>query len=105
MLRCASSFVVAAYAKVSLISQESRAGLGMGGYRIEIGRKVTGYIEATDVRVTVAEPHRQPHRRLKEIIKTIRNADLSEGVKRTAEGIFTRLAGAEGRGDGVSPGA
>ncbi|MBU2260598.1 MAG: nickel pincer cofactor biosynthesis protein LarC, partial [Proteobacteria bacterium] len=83
--------------------RDGLAALGMEGYRIEVGRRIAGYIEATDVRVTVAEPHRQPHRRLKEIRETIRNADLSEGVKRTAEGIFTRLAEAEGRVHGVSP--
>ncbi|MEK6655579.1 MAG: nickel insertion protein, partial [Thermodesulfobacteriota bacterium] len=29
------------------------AGLGVGGYRIEVGRKITGHIEATDVRVVL----------------------------------------------------
>jgi uncharacterized protein (TIGR00299 family) protein len=77
--------------------------LGVGGYRIEIGKRTTGYIEATDVRVILNEPHLQPRRGLKDILETIRNADLSEGIKRTAEGIFTRLAEAEGRVHGLSP--
>jgi len=77
--------------------------LGVDGYRIEIGRRTTGYIEATDVRVILNEPHLQPRRGLKDILETIRHADLSEGIKRTAEGIFTRLAEAEGRVHGLSP--
>jgi len=79
------------------------AGLGVGGYRIEVGRKITGHIEATDVRVVLDDHHHHQRRRLQEILETIRKADLSERVKQTAERIFRRLADAEGRVHGSSP--
>ncbi|MBE0558067.1 MAG: nickel pincer cofactor biosynthesis protein LarC [Proteobacteria bacterium] len=80
--------------------------LGIGGYRIEIGRKTAGYIDATDVRVILAEAdhlHHPHDRRLADILEIIRGAELSEEVKRTAEGIFRRLAEAEGKVHGYSP--
>jgi uncharacterized protein (TIGR00299 family) protein len=83
--------------------REGLAALGISGYRIEIGRKTAGYIEATDVRVIIEETHRPHDRRLAEILETIHGADLSDRVKRTAEGIFRRLAEAEGRVHGYSP--
>ena len=79
------------------------AGLGVGGYTIEVGRKITGHIEATDVRVVLDDHHHHQRRRLQEILETIRKADLSERVKQTAERIFRRLADAEGRVHGSSP--
>ena len=36
------------------------ASLGVGGYRIEIGRKTAGYIEATDVRVILEDDRTTP---------------------------------------------
>jgi uncharacterized protein (TIGR00299 family) protein len=78
-------------------------GLGVGGYRIEIGKKMNGYIEATDVSVILDEPHHGHHRHLKQIIEIIHNAALSDPVKQTAERIFRRLADAEGRVHGHSP--
>jgi uncharacterized protein (TIGR00299 family) protein len=83
--------------------REGLAALGISGYRIEIGRKTAGYIEATDLRVIIEETHRPHDRRLAEILETIHGADLSDRVKRTAEGIFRRLAEAEGRVHGYSP--
>ncbi|OHE18781.1 MAG: TIGR00299 family protein [Syntrophobacterales bacterium GWC2_56_13] len=83
--------------------RDKLAGLGIGGYRIEIGRKINGYIEATDVRVVLDDHHHHERRRLKEILKTIHKADFSERVKQTAERIFRRLADAEGRVHGSSP--
>ena len=83
--------------------REELAGLGVGGYRLEVGRKITGYIEATDVRVVLDDHHHHQRRRLQEILETIRKADLSERVKQTAERIFRRLADAEGRVHGSSP--
>jgi uncharacterized protein (TIGR00299 family) protein len=84
--------------------QDELAGLGVGGYRIEVGRKIKGPIEATDVCVVLDkhESHHH-HRRLKEILEMIRGANLSERVKQTAERIFSRLAVAEGRVHGRSP--
>jgi uncharacterized protein (TIGR00299 family) protein len=83
--------------------REGLAGLGVGGYRIEVGKRMTGPIEATDVCVLLDDHHHHHHRRLKDIREMIRGADLSGEVKRTAEGIFTRLAEAEGKVHGHSP--
>ena len=83
--------------------RESLAGLGVGGFSIEIGRRMTGPIESTDVRVILEDHHRPHHRRLRDIRKILRNADLPERVRQTAEAIFTRLAEAEGRVHGHSP--
>ena len=86
--------------------KERLAALGVGGYRIEINRKTAGYIDATDVRVILEEAHNSHHphdRRLAGILETIRSADLSEEVKRTARGIFRRLADAEGKVHGHAP--
>jgi uncharacterized protein (TIGR00299 family) protein len=83
--------------------REGLAGLRVGGYRIEIGRKIKGPIEATDVRVLLDETPLPHHRQLKEILETIRGANLSDRVKQTAERIFNRLAEAEGRVHGRSP--
>ncbi len=83
--------------------RDGLAGLGVGGYRIEVGRKIKGAIEATDVRVVLDEPHPSHRRRLKEIQELIRGANLSDRVKQTAERIFNRLAEAEGRVHGRSP--
>ncbi len=82
--------------------RESLAGLGMGGYRIEVGKKITGPIEATDVRVVLDGRHHHHHRRLKDILEMIRASELSDRVKKTAERIFLRLAEAEGRVHGRS---
>jgi hypothetical protein len=79
------------------------AGLGVGGYRIEVGKKMTGPIEATDVRVILDDAHQHHHRRLHDILEMIRGAKLSEPVKQTAERIFRRLAEAEAKVHGSSP--
>jgi len=79
------------------------AGLGVGGYRIEVGKKMTGPIEATDVRVILDDHHHHHHRRLHDILEMIRGAKLSEPVKQTAERIFLRLAEAEAKVHGSSP--
>ncbi|MCX5821525.1 MAG: nickel pincer cofactor biosynthesis protein LarC [Deltaproteobacteria bacterium] len=83
--------------------REGLAGLGVGGFSIEVGRRMAGPIEATDVRVLLDDHHHHHHRRLKDIREMIRGAELSDRVKRTAEGIFTRLADAEGKVHGSSP--
>ena len=82
--------------------RDGLAALGMEGYRIEVGRRIAGYIEATDVRVTLDEPHHGHHRHLGEILEMIRGASLSDPVMQTAERIFRRLAAAEGRVHGCS---
>ncbi len=83
--------------------RRSLAALDVEGYRIEVGRKIAGYIEATDVHVILDEPHHGHHRHLKDILEMIRGASLSDPAKRMAENIFRRLAAAEGRVHGCSP--
>ena len=83
--------------------REGLAGLGVGGYRIEVGKKMTGPIEATDVRVILDDHHHHHHRRLHDIREMIRGANLSDRVKQTAERIFKRLAEAEAKVHGRSP--
>jgi uncharacterized protein (TIGR00299 family) protein len=83
--------------------QEDLAGLGVGGYRIEVGKKMTGPIEATDVRVLLDDRHRSHDRRLHDILEMIRGANCFDRVKQTAERIFRRLAEAEGKVHGRSP--
>ena len=83
--------------------REGLSGLGVGGYRIEVGKKITGPIEATDVQVILDQGHHHHHRRLNDILALIDSADLPERVKGTAGGIFRRLAEAEGRVHGCSP--
>ncbi len=82
--------------------RKSLAGLGLNGYRIEVGKKMAGMIEATDVHVLL-DDHHHHHRRLKDILKIIRYTELSDRVKMTAERIFQRLAEAEGKVHGRSP--
>jgi uncharacterized protein (TIGR00299 family) protein len=82
--------------------RERLAGLGVDGYRIEVHKKIVGYIEATDVLVILDDSQPQHRRRLRDILEIIRKAELSERVKQTAENIFRRLAEAEGRVHGSS---
>jgi len=83
--------------------REGLAGLGVGGFSIEVGHRMTGPIEATDVRVILDDHHHHHHRRLHDILEMIRGANLSDRVKQTAERIFRRLAEAEGKVHGSSP--
>jgi len=83
--------------------RERLAGLGVDGYRIEVSKKIIGYIEATDVLVILDAHKHQHRRRLRDILEIIRKAELSERVTQTAESIFRRLAEAEGRVHGSSP--
>ncbi|MBN2437119.1 MAG: nickel pincer cofactor biosynthesis protein LarC [Deltaproteobacteria bacterium] len=83
--------------------REDLAGLGVGGYRIEVGKKMTGPIEATDVRVLLDDRHHSHDRRLHDILEMIGGANFSGRAKQTAERIFRRLAEAEGRVHGRSP--
>ena len=83
--------------------REGLAGLGVGGFSIEVGHRMTGPIEATDVRVILDDHHHHHHRRLHDILEMIRGANLSDRVKQTAERIFLRLAEAEAKVHGSSP--
>ena len=79
------------------------AGLEVAGYRIEVGQKLTGPITATDVTVHLDHHGHHHHRGLTDILALIEAADLSERVKRTAAGIFRRLAVAEAKVHGSTP--
>jgi hypothetical protein len=83
--------------------REGLAGLGVGGYRIEVGKKMAGPIEATNVHVHLDDHHHHHHRRLHDILEIIRGANLTDRVKQTAERIFRRLAEAEAKVHGSSP--
>ncbi len=105
--------LIDAGADPSLLSKKL-AGLGLGGYRIAVEKKITGHIEATDVNV-IPENHDQhrkqsrndirhhDHRHLPEIIEIINSAELSARVKQTALSIFRRLAQAEAKVHGSAP--
>jgi pyridinium-3,5-bisthiocarboxylic acid mononucleotide nickel chelatase len=82
--------------------REALAGLGVDGYRIEVGKKMAGPIEATNVHVHL-DDHHHHHRRLNDILEIIGGANLTGRVKQTAERIFLRLAEAEAKVHGSSP--
>ena len=77
--------------------------LGVSGFALEVGKRMAGPIAATDVRVILDDHGHHHHRRLGDIRRIIGGAPLSDRVKQTALGIFTRLAEAEGRVHGHSP--
>jgi hypothetical protein len=79
------------------------AGLEVAGYRIEVGQKLTGPITATDVTVHLDHHGHHHHRGLTDILALIEAASLSARVKRTAAGIFRRLAVAEAKVHGSTP--
>lgn len=81
---------------------EALASLGVPGYRIEVGRRMAGPIAATAVSVHL-DHHSHHHRRLGDITALIEAAALPERVKRTAVGVFGRLAEAEASVHGSSP--
>lgn len=87
--------------------REKLSTLGLDGYRLEIGKRITGGIEATDVSVILEEHghghHRHTHRHLPDIINIIANSGLSPRVKETAERVFQRLAKAEAKVHGNKP--
>ncbi|MHB8091128.1 MAG: nickel pincer cofactor biosynthesis protein LarC [Syntrophales bacterium] len=84
------------------IFRERLSALGIGGYKIEITKRITGGIEATDVNVLL-EAHQHTHRRLSDILGIIDNSGLSARVRETAGRIFMRLANAEAKVHGNKP--
>jgi uncharacterized protein (TIGR00299 family) protein len=103
--------LIAAGADPSVL-QSKLAGLGLGGYRIEIAKKTTGHMEATDVDVILdshdhhgqnENGHHHGHRHLPEITEIINKSELSSRVKKTAINIFQRLARAEAKVHGSMP--
>ncbi|MCE5264165.1 MAG: nickel pincer cofactor biosynthesis protein LarC [Deltaproteobacteria bacterium] len=83
--------------------REALSGLGVGGYRFEVGRRMAGPIAATDVQVLLDHDHHHHHRKLPDILEIIGGASLSDRVKQTAARIFRRLAEAEARVHGSTP--
>ena len=84
------------------IFQEKLSALGIGGYKLDIAKRITGGIAATDVNVLL-ETHQQNHRHLSDIISIIDNSRLSARVRETAGRIFMRLAQAEAKVHGSTP--
>lgn len=69
--------------------------LGVSGWQIDFEKVDRSGISATYARVQTAREHE--HRHLADILKIINDSGLSEGVKRLAARIFSRLAEAESR--------
>ncbi len=82
--------------------REGLSALGIDGYSLAIGKRITGGIEATNVNV-VLEDHHHRHRHLQEIFEIIENSGLSVRVRETACRIFMRLARAEAKVHGSTP--
>ena len=82
---------------------ESLNKLNVHGYELEIGKRVTGHIEATDVHVHLDHHHHHHHRRLGDILQIIDQSGLSKFVGETSTNIFTRLAEAEAKVHGTTP--
>jgi pyridinium-3,5-bisthiocarboxylic acid mononucleotide nickel chelatase len=79
-------------------SQELRAQLSqlnVSGFSVEIETVDRSGLSATHARVLTQDERK--HRHLSDILKIIDDSRLSEGVKRRASEIFTRLAHAEAR--------
>lgn len=87
--------------------REKLSSLSLGCYRLEIGKRITGGIEATDVNVILEEHghghHRHAHRHLSDILSIIDRSGLSSRVKETSGRIFKRLAAAEAKVHGSKP--
>lgn len=73
--------------------------LPIGGYRLERNRESRGSITGT--RFIVEVTHRQPHRRLADILALIQGAGLPEPVQLLASEVFVRLGKAEAQVHGV----
>jgi uncharacterized protein (TIGR00299 family) protein len=88
--------------------RQKLASLAVGGYSIEIGKRITGGIEATDVNVILSDHghgrhHHHSHRHLPQILEIIDKSNLSARGKKTAGRIFMRLAQAEANVHGGAP--
>ncbi|HEV2765559.1 MAG TPA: nickel insertion protein, partial [Pyrinomonadaceae bacterium] len=76
--------------------------LGVSGFEVSFEKVDRSGISATLARVRTEEQHH--HRHLSDILNIIEASRLSEGVRRRAALIFTRLAEAEARVHGVEVG-
>jgi len=80
--------------------REGLAGLGVDGWRLEVGTKTVSGIRALDVRVEVTSEH-PPHRAWSHVRQLLARAELPEAARSTALRVFSRLAEAEGAVHGV----
>ena len=67
------------------------------GYRVTSRRVLKGELAATKVAVRIEKGHRHSHVPLKKVLGLIRRSGLPAAVKESANGVFLRLARAEGR--------
>lgn len=83
--------------------KQALSGLGVDGFSLEVGQKITGHIAATDVDVILDDHGHHHHRHLSHILEIIGQSDLSDWVKEIASSIFRRLAEAEATVHGSTP--
>lgn len=74
--------------------EQELAKLGLKGYRLSTGKKVSNGITGTAFRVDVTETH--THRTLTDILAIIENSGLSKPVRTCSAGVFQRLGEVEG---------
>jgi uncharacterized protein (TIGR00299 family) protein len=79
------------------------AGLGVGGYDLRARKTRRSGLAATQARVVLDESVGQPHRRLDDILKLIKQSRLPAADKRKGSLIFRRLAEAEAHVHGATP--
>jgi hypothetical protein len=79
------------------------AGLGVDGYRLERREVIKAGFRATKVDVQLGH-HEAAHRGLREILDILERSRLDPTVRDTASRIFRRLAEAEARVHGTTPG-
>lgn len=77
--------------------------LDIQGWRLEVGVRNTGHIQATNVTVHTSHEEHHHHRGLNEILRIIENSTLNDWVKASASAIFKRLAEAEAKVHGSTP--
>ncbi|MEG0377748.1 MAG: nickel pincer cofactor biosynthesis protein LarC [Eubacterium sp.] len=75
--------------------------LGVPGFHLEIEKTQKRGISGTKCHV-IMDRHEHNHRHYGDIVKIIADSTLSEAVKKTAIGIFSRVAKAEGKVHGVA---
>ena len=77
--------------------------LKVRGYNLSARKVTRGGFRVTDFRVKVSRKG-HPHRKLADIVSLIKAGGLSQSVRRRAKSVFKRLAAAEARTHGTTPG-
>ncbi len=85
------------------VLRDGLADLGVGGYRLEIGRRKVEGLMSTDVDVVLTETDTGHGRHLSDIADIYAASRLSPAVRERAFAIFTRLAEAEAKVHGTTP--